>query len=286
MPPIIDAHQHNWQLERFSYAWIKPESPLHRDYLPTEARREMDLAGIEACVLVEADNSFQETAWLLEQAERHAHIAGVVGWADVLDPAAIPALAVYADHAQFKGVRMGWFEPKDNWETIATTIGLLNRPGLSCDLLLNPPALPQLKKVIARNPGVTFVLDHFAGAKIAAVRHTMWAAGIQPLAEHPNVVLKVSGYMTAYPALTPEVLEAYLGVALEAFGADRLLYGSDWPVSTSRGHSYRDSLAALLSVIETLSPGEQAAILGGTATRVYRLDAGAGAGYSGQVPGG
>lgn len=283
MPPIIDAHQHNWQLARFSYSWIPPDSPLHRDYLPTEARREMDLAGVEACVLVEAAGSFPETAWLLEQAVRHAHIAGVIGWADVLDPAAIPALAIYADHALFKGVRLDWRQPKDNWEALATTLGLLNRPGLSCDLLLSPPALPQLKQVIGRNPGVTFVLDHFAGVKLTAVSHTMWAAGIKPLAELPNVVLKVSGYMSAYPELTPIILDAYLGAALEAFGADRLMYGSDWPVSISRGHGYRDSLAALLTAIERLSAAEQAAILGGTAIRVYRLDADSGAPDSGQV---
>ena len=270
---VIDAHQHVWQLHRFAYRWIRPDSPLYGDYLPEAARAEMEAAGVDACLLVEADNSFAETAWLLELAGSQEHVGGVVGWADLLAPEAPATLGAYAENPLFKGVRLTWLEPREDWEAVAGQLGMLVKPGLSCDLRLSPRAFSQVAAVIARNPDVTFILDHFAGADLTKVSPDLWAANLRPLAELPNVVMKVSGYLTMAPAppLTPDDLDSFLEQALALFGAERLMFGSDWPVCTRYGASYGDALALLRAVIDPLSLDEQAAILGGTAARVYRL---------------
>ena len=270
----IDAHQHNWRLDLFRYPWIKPGAAFHRDYLPEDGKALMDAAGVNTCVLVEADAGDPpgEIDWLLGLAARHPHIAGVVGRADLLSPGDEAALARAAPNPHFKGVRT-WTPPHTDWDALADRMRLLAGLGLSCDLLLNAETLPHAARLIARNPGVTYVIDHFANPKMRAGGADMWAEMMKPLAALPNTVMKVSGYLTAAAEtpLTLDVLRPYFEAALALFGADRLLYGSDWPVCTRDGGAYADTVALLRALVAPLSPAEQAAIANGTATRVYRL---------------
>ncbi|MBN1285666.1 MAG: amidohydrolase family protein, partial [Anaerolineae bacterium] len=271
--PVIDAHQHNWELGRFAYNWMAPGAPYYGDYLPDDARSEMQSAGVDYCVLVEAAGVPDEIPWLLGLAEQYDHIAGVVGGVDLLAPGVEGVLAGYAKNPYFKGVRINWRAPKDNWKAISDRMWLLANLHLSCDLLLTPAALPQVVEAVERNYGVMFVLDHFAGAPLAPGGAEAWAATVRPVADLRNAVIKVSGYMTAMPA-APQTdwLRGYLEAAIGLMGADRLMFGSDWPVTLGGSESYYDTFAFYAMVMNKRSSKEREMVSCETAKRVYRLD--------------
>jgi L-fuconolactonase len=268
---VIDTHQHNWRLHQtLAYAWITPGSVLYADFPVELIKPQMDAAGVTACVLVEADNSFTEIAWMLEQARQHAHILGVVGWGDLRDHATLPQLLHFTSNPAFKGVRVYW-EEVGELGALDAGLDFLAAHNLSCDLVVKPPVYGQLADVVRRHPGVTFILDHFAGVQHVPGGASMWESAIAPLAALPNTILKLSGYLTAAHPPTVETIQPYFAAALRQFGANRLLYGSDYPVCTTRGQTYADTVAILRALIAPLRTAEQHAITEGTARRVYRI---------------
>lgn len=269
---MIDTHQHNWLLNRtLTYHWITPGTVLYRDFPTDEIKAQMDAAGVAACVLVEADNSFAEIGWMLEQAQQYPHIRGVVGWGDLRDAATPGELARYTDNPLLKGVRVYWEEPEDDHGAMDDGLRFLADHGLSCDLVVKPQSYRQITETIAKHPGVQFVLDHLAGVPIVPGGASAWAKAIQPLADLPNAALKLSGYMTSAKPTTVENIQPYFAVALEQFRENRLLYGSDYPVCTVLGQTYPDSVALLRGLVAPLDAAQQEAILTRTAERVYRL---------------
>lgn len=268
--PVIDAHQHNWDLNRFEYAWLKPDAPYYADYLPDDAYAEMQSAGVEYCVLVEAAGTSDEIPWLLALAGQHEHIAGVVGAVDLSAPDAAARLARHARDPNFKGVRINWRTPKKDWRALSDRMGVLANLQLSCDVLLTPDTLPQIIEVIERNEDVWFVLDHFAGAQLVPGGAAKWAGWMRPLADLPNASIKISGYMS--DALDVALLRSYIAAAIDLVGAGRLMFGSDWPVTLAASESYYDTFALFAMVVNKLPQRERELISGGTAKRVYRLD--------------
>jgi len=271
---VIDTHQHNWLLgRRVPYAWITPGTILYRDFPAEEVKPQMDAAGVTACVLVEADNSIAELEWMLEQVEKYAHIVGVVGGGELFDPQVPLNLECFVDNPHHKGVRIYWEEPGEDPGALESGLDTLARHGLNCDIVMKPQAYAEIAAAIKRHPDVQFILDHFAGVQqypnSGGAQH--WAAQIKPLAELPNTVLKLSGYLTAAHPPRLDVVQPYFEVALEAFGSDRLLYGSDHPVCITLGQTYGDTVDLLRGLIAPLSSSEQAAIADNTAKRVYRL---------------
>jgi L-fuconolactonase len=271
----IDSHQHYWQLDRFDYSWIPSDNQaLHQDRLPADLRPQMNAAGIERSVVVHAANTADEIPWLFSLCDQHPYIAGVVGYLDLTARNASVAIKGFARDRRFKGVRLHLpFAPRDK-ALIDDSLRALATAGLTCDVLLSPANLPQAIDLATSHPDLTFVLNHFAGTRITPVGDLDFATALRPIAALTNTVMKVSGYLTStgdVPLPTiPGALQPYLDAALDLFGPDRLLFGSDWPVCTQRG-AYADAVGTLRTLTLALSPSEQAAIWGNTAIRVYHL---------------
>jgi L-fuconolactonase len=270
---VVDTHQHNWDLKRFTYRWIQPQSVLAQNYLPEDAQPVMQATGVDQCVLVEAGvNALAETIWFLELAAHHAHIAGVVGYLDLGGDVAAQLAALPAARPYLKGVRIGLADPDFELDTLRAGLQTRAANGLTCDLLIRNQALSRVAELAATHPNVTFILDHFAGATLRTGGHQDWQKTLEPAAYLPNTVMKVSGYLTAADPMPPDadLIRPYFDIALNLFGPDRLMYGSDWPVCL-RGASYATGVTLLQELTAELSPAEQAAIWGQTAVETYHL---------------
>lgn len=270
----IDAHQHYWQLGRFAYPWLTPATPiLYRDHLPADLAPHLANNQIDATVLVQADGSLAEARWLLELAAREPTIGGVVGWADLADPECVEQLTELARQPSFKGVRPTLpVHAHTDWSVLRQGMRALATSGLTCDLLCRPAELPRLARLVAAYPDVRFVLDHLAGQPVVPEMAASWRMAMKPFAERANVALKLSGYRTNCGPEQggPPPLADYVAVALELFGVDRLLFGSNWPVSAQAG-DYAETVKLLERALPPLSPTEQDALWGGTARTIYAL---------------
>lgn len=267
--PIIDTHQHNWELSRFDYAWIKPDSPLAFNALPADALPLMQASGVDQCVLVEGGtHAPEELDWLLQLADQHTHIAGVVGWLDLKGDVAARLAHVNPSHrAYLKGVRYGCSDPQDDWAALDRGLAVLAENSLTCDLLVGQDMLPHVAQLVSRHSDVRFILDHFAGTRLTPGKAAEWATQSADCAALPNAYLKVSGFLTAAEPkpLAVQTLKTYLDIALDLFGPSRLMYGSDWPVCTLGG-TYADTVALLRQCV---SP--QADLWAANARLIYDL---------------
>jgi L-fucono-1,5-lactonase len=274
----IDAHQHFWRYEPSEYAWIDESmSVLRRDFLPEELRREMRAVGVEACVAVQARQSLEETRWLLELADAHPHLAGVVGWVDLASDHARQQLQQFASHPRLVGVRhIAQSEPDDRFlvrPDFCRGIAMLEEFDLTYDILIYPRHLLVATELVARFGRQRFVLDHLAKPEIRSGRIVQWERDLRALAAHPNVWCKLSGLVTEadWRRWRPSEIRPYFDVALDAFGAERLLVGSDWPVCTLAAE-YGRVTALVTDYLAGRPATECDAILGGNATRLWRLD--------------
>jgi len=275
----IDAHQHFWRYSADEYDWVDDSmAMLRRDFLPAESAREMSAAGWNACVAVQVRQTLEETRWLLALADVHPSIAGVVGWVDLQAGAgAVRAqLAAFASHAKLVGIRhIAQSEPDDRFlvrPQVLEGLAVLPEFDLAFDLLIYRRHLPAATECVARLPGQRFVLDHLAKPNIRGRERHPWEEDIRALAAHRHVYAKLSGLITEadWNGWRRDDLRPYLDVAFDAFGADRLMIGSDWPVCLVAG-DYRRTLDAVVEYIAARSTREQEAVLGGNAQRFWRL---------------
>lgn len=277
MPIRIDAHQHFWRYRRDSLPWISSTMPqLQRDFLPADLEPVLTAAGFHACIAVQAQHDIAETEWLLQSADRHRFIRGVVGWLDLCATDVADQLAALSSHPRLCGVRhIVQDEPDDRFmlrPEFMRGIAALAGAGLAYDILVFARQLPAAVELVQHFPEQHFVVDHIAKPEIRARRLDPWRRDLAALAAHPNVVCKLSGMVTeaASDAWTATDFTAYLDIALECFGPARLMVGSDWPVCLLAG-TYSDAIAIVTDYIGRLSRNEQDGILGENAARVYRL---------------
>jgi len=228
---IVDAHKHFWQVGRFDYPWMTSDlGILYRDYLPSDFNpREY---GVDQVVVVQASNSIAETRWLLELADANDFIAGVVGWVDLTGD--VDEQLSELAHPKLKGIRhLVESEPADDW-LVRALPGLkrLAVHRLNYDLLVHTRHLPYVRQVVESCPEVNFVIDHLAKPPIAKHGLEEWKNGIEPLAAFPNMYCKLSGLVTEadWNSWRTEDLRPYVDYALELFGPERLIFGSDHPV--------------------------------------------------------
>lgn len=272
----LDSHQHFWSYDPAQYPWIPPGSPLHRDWLPDDLAPLLARAGLDGCIAVQARQTVEESRWLLLLADHAAIIKGVVGWVDLRSPEVDEQLAELTAHPKFRGVRhVVQDEPDDRFVLGADFqrgIGRLKAFGLTYDLLLFPKQLPAAIELVRRFPGQPFVLDHLAKPFIKGGTLEPWAAQIRELAREPHVLCKVSGMVTeANPgAWKPEDFRPYLDVVFEAFGPERLMYGSDWPVCLLSG-SYAQVFGLVEEYTRYFSAEQRSAFFGGNAARFYGI---------------
>lgn len=273
----LDAHQHVWRYSAATHPWIGDSmSVLRRDYLPQDLRPLLDAAGFDGSIAVQAALDVAETRWLLALADENPWIRGVVGWVDLTRPDCARELEVLARHPKLKGIRhVAQDEPDPRFllrKDFARGIAELRRFGLAYDLLVYPRQLPAAIELVDRFPAQPFVLDHLGKPEIRDRGREPWAGLVRELARRENVCCKLSGLVTEadWRRWSPTDLAFYLDVALESFGPERLMIGSDWPVCLLAG-DYAAVMGVVLARVASLASAEREAILGGTAARFYRI---------------
>ena len=271
----LDAHMHFWRYGASEYAWIESSmAPLRRDFMPEDAWREMQRAGMDSCVAVQVRQTLQETRWLLSLADEYPFIAGVVGWVD-LRAGDLDAQIDSLKHPKLVGVRhIVQAEPDDFLHDADFRRGIarLGRYGLAYDILIYARQLPAAIDFAAAFPDARFVLDHLGKPDIRANEFDAWRRDLDRIVALPNVVAKLSGLVTEadWNRWTIEDLHRYVNAALDRFGPDRLMIGSDWPVCTLAG-KYDEVLDVIRTAISGRPAEEQDAVLGGTARHFWRL---------------
>jgi L-fuconolactonase len=278
---IVDAHHHLWDPEHFSYPWMSGDAlaPLRRPYTVDDLWEVTD-GKVAHTVLVQTISDETETAAFLATAGANdGLIKGVVGWVDLTAPDVaerIQALRAGPGGNRLVGIRhQVQDEPDPEWfaqPEVVRGLRAVGAAGLAYDLLVLVSQLDVATSVVRQVPEVRFVLDHLAKPAIAAGEWEPWATRIATLAQEPNVSAKLSGLVTeaSWTDWSAEQIAPYAKHALEVFGADRLMYGSDWPVSTLAA-SYEQVWELAGTLIADLSDYERDAILGETAARVYQL---------------
>ena len=271
---MIDAHQHFWQLGRFDYPWMTTDlGVLYRDYLPADLAPILDQHHITQTVLVQASNSIAESRWLLDLAESHNFIGGVVGWVDLTSP----EIDEISAHPKFKGVRhLVESEPNDDWlvqSSVLSGLQKLSARGLSYDLLVHTRHLKHVPLVAESCPDLKLVIDHLAKPPIARNEIKEWSDAFKPLARYPNIHCKLSGLVTEanWNSWRADDLRPYIDCALESFGPERMMFGSDYPVCLLAA-SYDRVLDAFFEILKDLSDADREKIFANNAAKFYRLD--------------
>ena len=274
----VDSHHHFWNYSAEQYGWISEKMQvLRRDFAPKDLLAQTESTHIDYVVSVQARQEIQETRFLLDYAEKNSWIRGVVGWVPLSQPAIAKVLDSLQGQTLLKGVRhVVQDEPDEKFldrEDFNAGIRLLRSFKLVYDLLVFGKQLPMTIRFVDRHPNQPFVLDHIAKPVIEANKFdTQWEKDFRELAKRPNVDCKFSALVTEVrdPEWNVELLKPYWDVALDAFGPDRLMFGSDWPVCLLRS-SYADWVAAVSVLAKDLTPQQQANFWGGNANRAYRL---------------
>jgi len=275
---MIDSHQHFWQVGRFDYPWMSSDlGILYRDYLPGDLAPILQHNRITKTVLVQASNSVAESRWLLELANTNSFIAGVVGWVDLASPDLYTQLDELCADKKFKGVRhLVESEPSDDWlvqPAVLAGLQQLSARGLSCDLLIHTRHLKHIPRVAESCPDLNFVIDHLAKPPIAHKEINEWSEAFKPLARYPNICCKLSGLVTEanWTSWTTDDLRPYVDVALESFGPDRMMFGSDYPVCLLAA-SYDRVLDSFQEILKSLSDEDRDKIFSQNAEKFYRLN--------------
>jgi len=273
----IDAHQHFWRYDPREYDWIDESMAcLRRDFLPDGLKPELERAGFQGCVAVQARQTVEETRWLLELAAAAPFVLGAVGWVDLQSPEVHSQLETFAKNPKLVGIRhVVQGEPDDRFllrPEFLRGISMLEEFDLAYDILIYTRHLPVAAEFVRQFPRQRFVLDHLAKPPIKSGSSQPWARGIRDLAAFPNVLCKLSGLVTEadWQQWKPEHLAPYIDVAFDCFGPDRLMIGSDWPVCTVAA-SYARAIDVVKDYLSRHPAQVQAAVLGENARRFWKL---------------
>jgi L-fuconolactonase len=288
--PILDAHHHLWDLSVRDQPWLasyQELEPLRRNFTVADLRPLAAAANVTATVVIQTVNEPTETPEMLALAAADPLVAAVVGWADLASPGIADALAELRDLPTahlLGGLRHPvLFEPDPDWlirPGVLRGLAAMAGTGLAFDLVVLPRHLPAAVRAAAAQPELTFVLDHLGNVDVTPQVDQEWARLIGQLAALPNTAAKLSGILNVPPPAAtaaaagpgPAVahLRPYYQVLLDGFGPDRMMFGSDWPVSTL-GAPYDTVVGAARALVADLSRPEQEAIFGRTARRIYQI---------------
>ncbi len=273
----IDSHQHFWQYNPEDYGWMGEEMDrVRRDFLPDHLEREISAVGIDGVVAVQARQSLVETDWLLGLATANRFIKGVVGWVPLVSSALERELERLSTDDRLKGVRhLLQDEPDDDYilrEDFNRGINALESFDLIYDILIFERHLPQTIRFVDSHPRQIFILDHIAKPRIGEGLLSPWKTNIEELSKREHLYCKISGMATEadWATWSEKDLIVYLDIVLDAFGPQRLMFGSDWPLC-SLACEYGPWFDLISRFIAPLSESEQARILGETAIEVYGL---------------
>ena len=272
---IIDSHQHFWQYEPEKHAWIDDDmAVIRKDFMPKDLAKVLLENRVEGCIAVQADQTLAETHFLIELANKNSFIKGVVGWIDLRDPKVSKDLDRFEDVRIVKGFRhVVQGEPDHNFLLRAAFlegIAQLQERNFTYDILVFPHQLGAVLEFVKIFPNQKFVINHLAKPYIKDGYFEGWATKIKAIAKHENVYCKLSGMITEadYQNWRPEQMHPYLNVVLEAFGPQRCMFGSDWPVCLVAAE-YGQVKQLVENHIKKLSAEEQDQIMGLNALKFY-----------------
>ena len=276
----VDTHQHFWNMDEVAYPWLKPaHGPIYRNFGADELAPQLAAAGVDKTVIVQAMNSYADTDAMLAIAEDNDWVAGVVGWLPIHDPAETARkLEEYRLSPYFKGVRhLIHDEPNPDWvvqKQVIEGLRILADSGLTFDVVaVFPDHLKHVPTLAERAPDLKLVIDHLAKPPLGDAERAVWREQMAAAAESPKVYAKLSGLNTAMADAenwTYEDLKPLVDAAIELFGVERLMFGSDWPVALLAG-DYAKVWSETCKCLADLTAAERDAILGGTGNAFYQL---------------
>jgi L-fuconolactonase len=280
--PVVDAHHHFWTPSQHDYYWMAGAElePIRRSFGPADLRPLLAEAGVDSTVLVQTVPRVRETREFMETAATTPFVAGVVGWVDLTDLAVADTLAELQSQPNgptLVGIRHQVHDETDaEWllrSEVQRGLAAVRDAGLAYDVLVRSRELPAALATAKALPDMRFVIDHIAKPPIASGEIDAWSGLLEPFRSLPHVTCKLSGMITeaGWADWTPADLKPYVERTIDIFGTERVMYGSDWPVSLLAG-SYGAVKSALEETLSPLSPAEWSAIFGGNAIRFYRLD--------------
>lgn len=276
---IVDAHQHYWQPARGDYAWLaQAPATLQRPFLPADLCHQRQAAGVQFGVLVQAAPTENETRYLFELAQRDAAILGVIGWVDLAaeDVCTRIQSLVHDGNGVLHGLRPMAQDIADPdwlaWHALDRAFDCMLDHGLTFDALVTTVQLPALCRRLHRHPQLRAVLDHAGKPPMAHGDSGQWTRWIDELAQQPQLHCKLSGLLTLLaPGMHEQAIEPYVEGLFKRFGAQRLMWGSDWPVLTTHA-DYGHWLQLAQTLTERFAPSRQADVFGANAARFYALD--------------
>lgn len=273
----IDSHQHFWSYNSNDYGWISSDMEvLRKDYLPDQLKTELFSIGFDGSVAVQARQSLAETQWLLNLADQNSFIKGVIGWVDLCSPDVEEQLIQFSGNPKLVGIRHVIQDEQDEnfmlRKSFLRGIAYLKKFGLTYDILVFPRHLSNTIQLVSQFPEQIFILDHIAKPSIKDKKISPWKEHIEKLARFRNVYCKLSGMVTEANVKNwkQEELIPYLNIVFDAFGSNRLLIGSDWPVCRLAG-SYKQIMQVVLDYIRTFPDQDKKKILGENAIKAYNL---------------
>lgn len=273
----IDSHQHFWKYDPVRDAWINHEMRvIQRDFAPGDLKPILAENNFDGCVSVQADQSEDETHFLLRQAEKNPFIKGVVGWVNLLSPDVQNRLSFFSQFKKIKGFRhIVQGESDDKFmlrKDFQNGIRALKQFKFTYDILIYPKQLHAAVELVRQFPDQLFVIDHIAKPFIKEGRLDNWKNAMVTLAGHDNVYCKVSGMVTEADWKNWKEIDfiPYLDVVFDSFGTKRLMYGSDWPVCLVAA-SYKSQLSVVENYLASFSASERTDLMGGNAVRFYNL---------------
>ncbi|HEY8928096.1 MAG TPA: amidohydrolase family protein [Mucilaginibacter sp.] len=274
----IDSHQHFWKFDPVRDSWIDGSmAAIQKDFYPEDLLPILTEHHIDGCVAVQADQSEAETEFLLELAEKHDFIKGVVGWVNLMDPHVRERIAHFAERKKLKGIRHVLQGEQDRAMMLNPQfmkgIAALKNYDLVYDILIFPDQLGYTNQFVKNISGVNYVIDHIAKPDIKNANIDKWANNMRTIAQHENVWCKVSGMVTEadWKKWQYAHFEPYLDIVFEAFGAKRVMFGSDWPVCNVAG-GYDKMIGIVETYASKLSAEEQARFWGLNAIEFYKLN--------------
>jgi L-fuconolactonase len=277
---IIDAHQHFWKLDLpFEYGWLREpqHAPICRDFLPDDLKPHLMATGVQKTVFVQTQHNVEENRWVLGMAKSHDFIAGVVGWVDLASEQCEEQLSEFLHDPKFVGIRhVTQAETDDDFivrPEIVNGLKILQKYQMPFDLLFFTQHLKHAATLAAQLPELPMVIDHLSKPKIKDQILTDWQQDLRKAARFPNVYCKLSGMVTEadWQNWKPADLKPYVETALEAFGPDRCMFGSDWPVCELAA-SYETVFSTFNEILGPISDSERAKLFGQTAIQFYGLE--------------
>jgi len=274
---VIDSHQHFWNYEPVKHAWIDDSmSAIRRNFTAQDLKKVYTENAIDGCIAVQADQTLAETNYLLKLSKKHNFIKGIVGWADLRTENIEAVLQQYSCYEKLKGFRhVVQGEADHNFllrPNFLRGISKLETYNYAYDILIFPHQLCATLEFVKKFPNQKFVIDHIAKPYIKDGFYEGWKVLMTEIAKQENVYCKLSGMITEadYKSWTSTQIEPYMDVVLNAFGADRIMFGSDWPVCLVAGN-YKEAKELVTNFIAKLSTSEQSAIMGENAIKFYNI---------------